>query len=72
MNVETGKFDPDQTQPPTRDQLQVYQSFWKTIGQEAQELTQAKENYQKAQETLDELEDAETEAQENLDEFEAS
>lgn len=70
VNVETGKFDPDQTQPP-RDQLQVYQSFWKTIGQEAQELTQAKENYQKAQETLDELEDAETEAQENLDEFES-
>lgn len=58
VNVETGKFDEDQTQPP-RDELQVYQSFWKTIKQEAEELTQAKENYQKAQdsanETLQEL-----------------
>ena len=57
-NVETGKFDEDQTQPP-RDELQVYQSFWKTIKQEAEELTQAKENYQKVQdsanETLQEL-----------------
>ena len=58
VNVETGKFDEDQTQPP-RDELQVYQSFWKTIKREAEELTQAKENYQKAQnsanETLQEL-----------------
>lgn len=58
VNVETGKFDEDQTQPP-RDELQVYQSFWKTIKQEAEELNQAKENYQKAQdsanETLQEL-----------------
>lgn len=58
VNVETGKFDVDQTQPP-RDQLMVYQSFWKTIQQEAQDLTKARENYQKAQdsanETLQEL-----------------
>ncbi len=66
VNVETGKFDEDQTQPP-RDELQVYQSFWKTIKQEAEELTQAKENYRKAQLARTDYETAMKKARETLD-----